>query len=298
MHYPPMTSPGDLEREELSNVMLEVTFFGVRGSTPCSGPDTARYGGNTSCVLVQVPGETPIVCDLGTGLRYLGSSFPADEPFVGTALVSHLHWDHIQGLPFFPPVLRPGASLEIVAPVQENKTLAEAFSDGLAPPLFPVSLDALPGTFSFRETSDSTFTIGSATVTVFPVTHVGPTNGYRVDADGASVAYISDFQQPYDGSLELSDTVIEACRDVDILIHDAQYDPAEFAMKSNWGHCTVEYAVEVAKAAEAKRLVLYHHDPGHDDDWVDEATASAVVMAADRCEVVAASEGLVLQSKG
>ncbi len=276
--------------------MLEVTFYGVRGSTPCNGPAIARYGGNTSCVMVRVPGEAPIICDLGTGLRYLGLGLPPDEPFVGTALVSHLHWDHIQGLPFFAPVLRPGAELEIVGPPQDELPLGQAFSAGLAPPLFPVKLDDLPGRFRFRETSDACFAVGSATVNVFPVTHVGPTNGYRIDAGGASVAYISDFQQPLDGSLEVSEVVTEACRGVDVFIHDAQYNPEEFAMKSDWGHCTVAYAVAAAVAAEAKRLVLYHHDPAHDDGWVDEALDYATGLAAGACEVVAAAEGLTLHS--
>ncbi|MEM7323967.1 MAG: MBL fold metallo-hydrolase [Actinomycetota bacterium] len=247
---------------------------------------------------MQVPGESPIVCDLGTGLRYFGLSIPEDEPFIGTALCSHLHWDHIQGLPFFPAVLRPGAHLEIVAPVQDSRPLAEAFAEALAPPLFPVGLDALPGTFTFREISDGTFTLGSATITVFPVTHVGPTNGYRIDAAGGSVAYISDYQQPYDGSLGVSETVVEICKDVDVLIHDAQYDPDEFAMKFNWGHCTVEYAVAVAQATKAKRLLLFHHDPGHNDEWVDKASAMAIDLAGSACEVIPAHEGLVLHSKG
>lgn len=276
--------------------MLDVTFYGVRGSTPCSGPAISRYGGNTSCVLVQAPGELPIVCDLGTGLRYFGESFGPDEAFVGTALVSHLHWDHIQGLPFFGPILRPGADLEIVGPVQEERALGEAFANGLTPPLFPVNLADLPGNIRFRETSSDAFRLGSADVTVFPVTHVGPTNGYRIDCGDASVAYISDFQQPEDGSLEVSSSVVEACRGVDLLIHDAQYDPDEFAKKFNWGHCTVQYAVEVAVAAEARRLVLYHHDPAHDDDWVDRARDYAAGLAGSACEVIAASEGLTLSS--
>ncbi len=276
--------------------MFDVTFFGVRGSTPCSDPSVARYGGNTSCVLVQVPDESPIVFDLGTGLRYLGDTYGADTPFVGTALVSHLHWDHIQGLPFFGPALKPDSQLEVVGPVQVGCTLAEAFAEGVAPPRFPVDLADLPGTFSFREISSGCFTIGSTAVTVFPVTHVGPTNGYRVDCGRASVAYISDFQQPEDGSLGLSETVVRICRGVDVLIHDAQYDPVEFATKSDWGHCTVEYAAEVARATEARRLVLFHHDPAHDDQWVDRARDRAADLVGHDCEVIAAREGLTLSS--
>ncbi len=276
--------------------MFDVTFYGVRGSTPCSDPSVARYGGNTSCVLVEVPGEPPIVFDLGTGLRYVGEKYGADQPFIGTALVSHLHWDHIQGLPFFGPALRPDSKLEIVGPLQDGCSLGEAFADGVTPPLFPVGLDDLPGNFTFREISSGCFTVGSASVTVFPVIHVGPTNGYRIDCGRASVAYISDFQQPEDGSLGLSETVVEMCRDVDVLIHDAQYDPAEFAAKSNWGHCTVDYAVEVALAAKVKRLVLFHHDPSHDDAWVDRARDHAAKLAGSTCEVIAAREGLTLSS--
>ncbi len=279
--------------------MLDVTFFGVRGSTPCSSPGIARYGGNTSCVALQVPGERPILCDLGTGLRYFGQTLGA-EPFVGTALVSHLHWDHIQGLPFFTPALRPGARLDIVGPAQDAEdgagSLGEAMAQSLAPPLFPVHLTDLPCTIGFREISNGCLSVGSATVTVFPVDHVGPTNGYRIDCGDASVAYISDFQQPLDGSLEVSPDVAKVCHGVDVLIHDAQYDPGEFAAKSTWGHCTVEYAVEVAKAAAANRLILFHHDPSHDDRWIDGAAAFAEDRAGGACDVIAASEGLTLHS--
>lgn len=275
--------------------MLDVRFFGVRGSTPCSGEETQGYGGNTSCVAVQVPGEAPIICDLGTGVRYLGLEM-GDGPFVGTALVSHLHWDHIQGLPFFTPVLRPGSELEIVGPRQDGSDLAGCFEACVSPPLFPVPLESLPGSVRFRETSDEVFCVGSATVTVFPITHVGPTNGYRIDVGDASVAYISDFQQPMDGSNDIHPEVRRVCQDVDLLIHDAQYDPAEFQAKLDWGHCTVEYAVEVAIAVEAKRLVLYHHDPNHDDAWVDDARSVAERKADGRCEVLAAREGMVMSS--
>lgn len=276
--------------------MLQVTFFGVRGSTPCSGPDTQRYGGNTSCVLLQAPGEDPIVCDLGTGLRYLAGHPALPEPFRATALVSHLHWDHIQGLPFFGPFLRSGAELVIVGPDQDNTTLAAEFRAGFSPPVFPVPLDELPGSIRFRETSDDRFEVGSTTVTAFPVDHVGPTNGYRIDRGHASVAYISDFQQPADGSLAVSERVLAACHRVDILIHDAQYDRAEFACKPDWGHCTVEYAVAVARRVEARRLVLFHHDPAHDDRWVDAAQAMADDLAGPALEVLAAEEGMTLQS--
>jgi phosphoribosyl 1,2-cyclic phosphodiesterase len=283
--------------------MLDITFYGVRGSTPCSGEAVARYGGNTSCVVVSVPGEDPIICDLGTGLRYFGDDVESRagagaEPFRATALVTHLHWDHVQGLPFFTPVLRPGAELDVIGPDQGDDTLEDAMNRSIAPPMFPVPLSELPGRIRFRELSRTCIPIGSARVTVFDVPHVGPTNGYRIDVGDASVAYLSDFQQPASTGDEVvvPPEVLDPIRGVDVLIHDAQYDPEEFARKSTWGHCTVAYAVEVARAAGASRLVLYHHDPLHDDDWIDRAVDEAQGWAGAAVEVMGAREGLVLRS--
>ncbi len=278
--------------------MLEITFYGVRGSTPCSGPTVARYGGNTSCVVVQVPGEDPIICDLGTGVRDFGIGLAgATEPFRATALVTHLHWDHIQGLPFFSPVLQAGAELDVIGPIQDGRTLEDAFAAAICPPMFPIPLADLPGRIRFDERCGCRFALGSAAVTAFPVPHVGPTNGYRIEAGGASVAYVSDFQQPVggDGRSSVPAALVEHLRGVDVLIHDAQYDPDEFAKKSTWGHCTVAYAVEVARAAEVGQLVLYHHDPLHDDEWIDRATSDANRWADGDFEVVAGAEGLRLR---
>lgn len=276
--------------------MLELTFYGVRGSTPCSCPGTLRYGGNTSCVFVDVPGHEPLVFDLGTGARYLGHDLASRDVRRLTALVSHLHWDHIQGLPFFPFLLRPGNHLELVAPPQQGQSLADAVAGAVCPPVFPVELSALPGTVGFREAAHGTFTVGAARVTVAPCPHVGPTSGYRVEAGTGSVAYLSDHQQPPDGSLEVDPRVVELCRDVDVLIHDAQYGHDEFAARATWGHCTVDFAVEVAARSGARRLVLYHHDPAHDDRVLDAFLARGRELAAGRFEVLAAREGLVLRS--
>ena len=286
--------------------MLTVTFYGVRGSTPCSGDEIRRYGGNTSCVLVEPLGDDPIILDLGTGLRRLGldmvagrigSRGPAGSPcLTATALVSHLHWDHIQGVPFFKPMLEPGGRLRIIGPVQDGMSCAAAFAQFLRPPAFPVSLDVLPGEASFADVTDEQFEIGEAKVSSFSVPHTGPTNGYRIDLGGASVVYISDHQMPIDGSHHLGDDLIEWCRDVDILIHDAQYDADEFAQRAHWGHCTPDYALELARAAGASRLVLYHHDPAHDDDWIDAMVADVQARAGGAIEVLGAAEGLRLTS--
>jgi phosphoribosyl 1,2-cyclic phosphodiesterase len=276
--------------------VVNVTFFGVRGSTPCPSPATARYGGNTACVVVDRPGSDPILFDLGTGLRSYGDTLPTDVAFRGSAFVSHMHWDHVQGLPFFKPILRRGGRLDIYGPPGERGlTLADSFAGFMRPPYFPVTVDDLHGEIHFHDLcSTQTVTLGDATITAADVPHVGVTNGYRLDWSGVSVAYVSDHQQPVDGSSSMADSVLELCRGVDLLIHDAQYTTDEFTQKCDWGHCTVEYAVAVAKAAEVERLVLFHHDPVHDDAWLDCLLTAARRTAGNELEVISAYEGLTV----
>jgi len=275
---------------------MNVSFFGVRGSTPCACRDLARYGGNTACVALESPGHDPVVLDLGTGLRYWGETQPQDGSFRGSALVTHLHWDHVQGLPFFVPVLRPGARLDVYGPPSEGMTLEAAFHEFLRPPFFPVRIEDLDGEIVFHDMLDEVLAVGDAKVTSRTVPHCGRTAGYRVQFDGTTVAYVSDHQGPADGSMDIADSVLELAEDVDLLIHDAQYTPAEFATKRTWGHCTVDYAVWLAAEAGVKRLALFHHDPGRGDDEVDQLAAAARSTGEARgVEVIAASEGLTLQ---
>lgn len=268
----------------------------MRGSTPCHGDDVARYGGNTSCVSVDVAGHEPILLDLGTGARYFGLQCPPESRFCGTCLVSHLHWDHVQGLPFFPPLLRADSQVDIYAPVQEDgRSIGEVIRDSLAPPLFPVALDMFPGDVVFHAKGDDEFAIGSVEVTSRLIPHVGNTLGYRLEVDGVSVAYLSDHQQPGVDVYEATDNARELCAGVDLLIHDAQYSRDEFERKANWGHCTAEYAVWLALESDVKRLALFHHDPTHDDDHIDGVLADARARChGSGTEVVAASEGLTL----
>jgi phosphoribosyl 1,2-cyclic phosphodiesterase len=274
---------------------LRVTFHGVRGSTPCHGDTTARYGGNTSCTSVQVPGHDPILFDLGTGLRYFGLECP-DGPFRGTCLLSHLHWDHIQGLPFFTPLLRPGSVLDVYGPTQdEGRSVAGVMTDTIRPPLFPVGIEELPGEVRFHDVGDADFELGEIAVRSRLIPHVGPTAGYRIEWQGSSVAYLSDHQQPSDGSFAVTDGAMALCDGADVLIHDAQYTPSEFARKRDWGHCMIEYAVWLAAEARVRTLVLYHHDPAHDDDLLDVLVAQAGTCARRRgVEVVGAREGMRL----
>ena len=256
-----------------------------------------RYGGNTACVALEMPGEDPIVLDLGTGLRFWGETQPVDGTFRGAALVTHIHWDHVQGLPFFPPADRPGARFDIYGPTQDDGLdLGAAFDEFMRPPYFPVRVADLRGDIRFHEVADADIAVGNAKVKVRSVPHIGPTNGYRIEWGGVAVAYISDHQSPLDGSDDVADSVLELCDGADLVIHDAQFTPAEWQEKAHWGHCTIDYAMLVAQRAGAHRLALFHHDPAHDDDTLDRLVQDARRRgeAAGIGEVLAAAEGMTI----
>lgn len=273
---------------------MQITFYGVRGSTPCAGESTRRYGGNTACVVISSDGADPILLDLGTGLRYFGESQPPERPLRAHALVTHLHWDHVQGLPFCRPLLCAGASLTVHGPAHDGVGFDEGFDALMRPPFFPVTRAQLPGDIVLHTMRPGVHEVAGAKVTAMEVPHTDTTLGYRIERDGWSVAYVSDHQQPADGR-SVAPAVLDLCEGVDVLIHDAQYTPDEFALKSDWGHCTVEYAVHVASVAGVGRLVLFHHDPSHDDDTLDRLLDEARGLpVADGVEIISAHEGLVV----
>lgn len=277
---------------------VRARFWGVRGSCPCPSPENARYGGNTAAVVIEADGELPLMLDLGTGIRAFGATQPLDGTFAATALVSHLHWDHVQGLPFFPPVDREGAQLDIYAPAQGGERLGETFGRLMAPPFFPITYQDLRGRITWHEVVDDDFAIPGGKVKARPVPHCGETAGYRVEIGGYTIAYISDHQAPAELD-RVDDAVLELCDGADLLIHDAQYTTDEFREKLHWGHCTVDYAVLVAREAGARHLVLYHHDPAHGDDDLDRllegARRTAARLGVD--EVSSAYEGLEIELK-
>jgi phosphoribosyl 1,2-cyclic phosphodiesterase len=236
----------------------------------------------------------PILLDMGTGLRFYGESVEPTGAFHGLALVSHLHWDHVQGLPFFVPINRVGSSL-VVCGHHDEGSLQGAFDDFMRPPYFPVTARDLNGDIEFKDFADGEMTWGRARILARDVPHTGATNGYRIELDGVSIAYVSDHQEPV-GSRHIAPSVLELCEGADLVIHDAQYEPHEFHQKADWGHCTVEYAVRVAAEAGARRLALFHHDPGHDDAAIDRMLVDARRHAEGTSlqEVIAASEGLTV----
>jgi phosphoribosyl 1,2-cyclic phosphodiesterase len=254
-------------------------------------------------VAVQVGDEPPIVLDLGTGLRPLGHAledrYGIDAPIELTAFLTHLHWDHIIGLPFCRPILRLGGTMEVFGPPQGDDTdLHEVVDRVVVPPFFPVQVKELHGSIHFTATGDDVIPVGSAKVTVRRVPHIGETLGFRIDAEGCSLAFVSDHQQPDDRE-SVAEAVLELCDGADLVVHDAQYTEAEFVEKGTWGHSTIGYAVHVAAEAGARKLVLFHHDPVHTDAemdrLLDQARSDAEASRLDG--VLAAAEGLSLDLK-
>lgn len=272
---------------------LLVKFHGVRGSTACHGRDTQRYGGNTSCVSMHFGNVSPIIFDLGTGLRYLNSdvSESKPKPFIGSCLLTHLHWDHTQGLPFFPALLHRDTILDIYAPKQNNDySLRDAFVTKICPPTFPISIDEFEATINFHEIGDDEFLIGDAHIVSRLVPHIGPTLGFRVTIKDTTVTYLSDHQQPL-GEFSITNGARQLCQGADLLIHDSQFTPEEFAEKYDWGHSTIEFAMWVAETTSAKRLALFHHDPSRTDEQLDALTSRLVGVAQNRgFEVFAAAD--------
>lgn len=279
---------------------VNVHFYGVRGSTPCDGPGIARYGGNTSCAVLEAVGRPPIVFDLGTGLRNYGTDLceaGLDAHYAGIALLTHLHWDHIQGLPFFAPLAHAGAALEVYGPAQREGSLGDVFAGVMRPPYFPIRPHDLDGEVAFTGLGNDDFTVDGVRVRSCWVRHTDPALGFRVDVDGTSVVYISDHGQGCCPDMPLDyvpHEVLELCDGVDLLIHDAQHTVEEFAAKPHFGHCTADYAVHVARESGARTLALFHHDPVHDDDQVDRMRDAACDVSArlGGPEIVAAYEGL------
>ncbi len=280
---------------------MRATFYGVRGSCPCSSDLYRRYGGNTSCVLVTVEDEPPLLLDLGTGVRELGTVLgrtlrATGVPLEANALLTHLHYDHILGLPFFSPLQDPGSRLDVYGPSQESGGLYDVLAAAVQPPFFPIQMGEFRGDLRFHEldafTEAQHFELGSIAVQARTVPHRGHTLGFRVEADGRSLVYLPDHQAPVDRR-SIDEAVLELCEGADLLIHDAQFTDDEFVAMPDWGHSTVAYALHVAGTAGVRRLALFHHDPAHTDRQVDRMAARARRLAAPArvADVTAASEG-------
>jgi len=261
---------------------MHVRFFGTRGSIATPGPHTLRYGGNTSCVEVRTSSGTLLVLDMGTGAAALGRELMArGEPVSGHVLISHTHWDHIQGIPFFAPLFATGNEWDIYAPRGFRQSLRETLAGQMQYTYFPVGLEQLGATIRYHDLVEGQLRIGDVEVTSRYLNHPALTLGYRLEADGAAVVYACD-HEPHSRALAagVADISGEDCRhaeflaDADLVVHDAQYLASEYPQKVGWGHSTIEYAWAVARFARAKQLALTHHDPMRGDAAIDDLVDS------------------------
>ena len=278
---------------------MRVTFCGVRGSVPTPGEAFLRYGGQTSCVALSPSGGAPdLLLDAGTGLIAV-TPLLRGGPYAGSILVGHLHWDHIQGMPFFPGGLAAGSRVNVLIPAQ-GVSAEGVLQRGFSPPLFPIVPAELGPGWSFAGVEEGAHQVEGYSVLAREIPHKGGrTFGYRVEQGGVSLAYLSDHSPTSlgpgpDGLGERHEAAMALARGADVLVHDAQHLASQFLEVGFLGHASVEYCVELAVEAGARTLVLFHHAPTRTDEAMDEVVGRARVLAADRVAVLAAYEGLTL----
>jgi phosphoribosyl 1,2-cyclic phosphodiesterase/CheY-like chemotaxis protein len=286
---------------------MRVQFWGTRGSIAKPGPSTARYGGNTSCIEVRTARGTLVLIDCGTGAHALGQKLMSASPTGsrGHILISHTHWDHIQGIPFFAPLFVAGNEWEIYGPKGLGQSLREALARQMQYTYFPVTLDQFGATIHYHDLVEGSFDIDDIRVSTHYLNHPALTLGYRMEADGVTVVYCCD-HEPHSpmlatgrGEITGQDQRYAAFIDgADLLIHDAQYTAEEYPAKVGWGHSPIEYAVKIGQHAGAKRIALTHHDPLRDDEALDRVLDSIRARLSENgspLEIFAAAEGRIIE---
>ncbi len=296
---------------------MKAKFWGTRGSIPTPGKDTVRYGGNTPCVEVRLQEDQLVIFDAGTGIRGLGDELMATGESVNAFLaISHPHWDHIHGFPFFKPAFISGNEFTILGAQSKDVTLRKMISTQMDKVYFPIQLNELKAKIRFRPVKEGTIPIFDASLASIYVNHPALSLGYRLNADGHSFVYISD-NEPFDREVAKSlknvdknvvarymsvkgdpnSRVWEFARNADVLVHDTTYTPEEYVNHVGWGHSHYLFSLKLAHEAGVKRLVLFHHDQMHSDEKVDEIVQKCMKEIKTRnyrFECVAAAEGMEL----
>lgn len=266
---------------------MKITFWGTRGTRPTPGRRTLRYGGNTTCLELRSQAGDLVILDSGSGIAELGMALANGSAMNAPILITHTHWDHIQGFPFFGPAFQTGTKIQIVGPRGSIKSLQAAFEDQMDPAYFPTRLDQVPAELEFVERSPGeTFQAGGMTVTPYQLNHPIVTFGYRIEEEGRRFVFATDNELGFElaeagtGAAAATATdraaMVEWCRDADLLVHDAQYSAEEYRSKIGWGHSSIEDVLTLADEAGVKQLALFHHDPGHTDDDIDALVEAAL----------------------
>jgi len=276
---------------------MKVNLWGTRGSLAAPGPDTVRYGGNTSCVSIEGADGSWLVLDAGTGIRNLGRNLPPDLKRIDV-LLTHLHMDHLQGLPFFGPIRNPDIETHIWGPASTMMSLKSRLQRYMSPPLFPISIRDLSPTLYFHELSFDMFDIGEFCVISQLVIHPNPTVGYRITVNEKTVTYLPD-HEPMLGALTFPRSPewtsgFDLAKGSDLLIHDSQYTPEEYEERIGFGHSNMQQAFEFAELARVKHFVPFHHDPAHSDNQLDQMISEAVQEVSPDFEITPGLEGMVL----
>ncbi|MEE2709038.1 MAG: MBL fold metallo-hydrolase [Gemmatimonadota bacterium] len=293
-----------------------VSFWGVRGSIPVPGKSTIRYGGNTPCVTIEQD-DTLIIIDCGTGLRVLGQKLSAEsdgDPINAHILISHTHWDHIQGFPFFKPAFIPKNSFTIYGAKGVNRQIEDTLAGQMESPYFPVALEAMAATLNFEAIDEQTFTIGKLEIETYKLNHPGNALGFRISGVDGSMVYISDHepfyrltttalaggeddQEKLDFAKSRDSAYTDFIKGADLLIEDSPYTKDEYTSRAGWGHACIDDVVEIALAGGVTKLALFHHEPMHDDSKMDEIVSYCrnLLQPNDKLDVFAAQEGIQIK---
>jgi phosphoribosyl 1,2-cyclic phosphodiesterase len=278
---------------------VKVTIWGCRGSLPTPGRDTVRYGGNTSCLEVELPNGSVLVLDAGTGIRELGVKLERQNVRRIQLLLTHLHLDHVEGLRFFEPLWDEQVKIDIWGPPSPVVSLRERVARAFSPPLFPIEIADVPARVNFIDVPREQWVLDGATLRADTIVHPGPTVGYRIETGDGTLAYLPDHEPALTGSIS------ERSRDwisgaslaagADLLVHDAQFSEEEYSQRVGWGHSSSADAIAYGEAVGAQRIVLFHHDPSHNDVWLDESEQRARLLVPSKGIVpTLAREGMAL----